>query len=94
MKEVLERLDKLEAAITRRFDAVDTRLDGVDTRLDRVETRLDRVETRLDHIEPRLDRFEANMNGRFNRLEIAILDLAGRVVAKREVDEIRAKMSI
>ena len=41
----------------------------------------------------RMDRLEASMNKRFDRLEIAVLDLAGRVVATREVEEIKARMS-
>lgn len=73
--------DEILKALTELKSEMTVRFDRIDARLDRVETRLDSIDTRLDH-----------MDARFDRMENVLLDVAGRLLASREIADIKARL--
>jgi hypothetical protein len=50
---VIHALERLEARVDLRFDAVDARFAQVDARFDRMDLRFDRIDDRFDRLETR-----------------------------------------
>lgn len=73
---VIHVLERLEARVDVRFDAVDARFAQVDARFDRMDDRFDRMDERFDRMDERFDR----MDDRFDRLERDVIrDHAERI---------------
>ena len=70
---VVHALERFEAMVDARFEAVDARFAQVDGRLDRIDARLDRIDDRFDRIDNRFDRLEQDVirdhGQRISRLE-------------------------
>ena len=59
MKEILDRLDKLDG----RFDRIDGRLAGIECRLEVIDGRLEGVDRRFDAVDVRFDAVDVRFDG-------------------------------
>jgi chromosome segregation ATPase len=69
LEQVIQKQDKMERDLTRKFDAIEKRFDAIEGRLDTIEGRLDTIEGRLDTIEGRLDTIEGRLDTIEDRLD-------------------------
>ena len=71
MKEILERLDRIDS----RLDRIDTRFDQITGQFAQVDARFDQIAGQFAHIDARLDRVDARfseVDGRFDRIEMQL----------------------
>ena len=71
MKEVLDRLDKIDM----RLNQMDARFDRIDARFDRIDGRFDGIEGRLDGNDSRFDQIDAQLHKQGVLLESVSADL-------------------
>ncbi len=79
--ELPEKFANFAAATTERLDGMDARIDQfraeVDARFDQVDQRFDQVDARFGQVDARSDQIIADMNARFNRIEVILGPLRG-----------------
>ena len=81
LRQILERLDRMEQQNETRFDSLEKRFDSLEVRFDKLENRVGNLESRFDTLEGRFDALEGrfdNLEGRFDTLEGRFDTLEGR----------------
>ena len=78
--QVDQRFDQMDARfgqVDQRFGQVDQRFDQVDQRFDQMDARFGQMDARFGQVDVRSDEIIADMNARFNRIEVILGPLRG-----------------